>query len=75
VVGQTGFLFPVGHANHLAEILRGLSDDPALVQQISERARGRAVAFGREYTICEYERLITGLIAFRDLKARLADQA
>jgi len=75
VVGQTGFLFPTGNASRLAAILRGLRDDPALVQRISERARVRAAGFGRERTICEYERLITELIACRDLKDRLADQA
>lgn len=74
VVGQTGFLFPTGDTNHLAGILRGLCDDPMLVQQIGDRARVRAADFGRENTICEYERLITGLIACRDLKNRL-DQA
>jgi len=74
VVGQTGFLFPAGDTNHLAGILRGLRDDPVLVQQISDRAHVRAADFGRERTIREYERLITGLIACRDLKDRLADQ-
>src|SRR5437667_2466913 len=75
VVGQTGYLFPKGNANRLAGILCGLRDDPALIQQISERARVRAAGFGRERTICEYERLIIGLIACRDLKDRLANQA
>ena len=46
----------------------------AMVQQISDRARVRAAGFGREKTICEYERLITGLITCRDPKDRLADQ-
>jgi rhamnosyl/mannosyltransferase len=68
VVGRTGLLFPAGDANHLAGILRGLRDDPALVKQISDRSRVRASEFGRERTICEYERLITELIARRDLK-------
>ncbi len=75
VVGQTGFLFPKGDANRLAGILRGLRDDPALVQQIGDRARVRAAGFSRESTICEYERLITGLITCRDLKDLLAEQA
>lgn len=75
VVGQTGFLFPAGDANQLAGILCGLRDNPVLVQQISDRARVRAGGFGRENTTCEYERLITGLIACRDLKDRLADHA
>ena len=68
VVGRTGFLFPAGDANCLAGILCGLRDDPVLVQQIGDRARVRAAEFGRERTICEYERLITELIACRDLK-------
>jgi glycosyltransferase involved in cell wall biosynthesis len=75
VVGQTGFLFPKGDANRLAGILRGLRDDPALVQQIGDRARVRAAGFSRARTICEYEGLITGLIACRDLKDLLAEQA
>lgn len=75
VVGRTGFLFPKGDANRLAAILRGLRDDPVLVQQIGDCARVRAAEFGRERTICEYERLVTGLIACRDLKGRLANQA
>ena len=74
VVGRTGFLFPKGDANRLAAILCGLRDDPVLVQQIGDCARVRAAEFGRERTICEYERLVTGLIACRDLKDRLADQ-
>ncbi len=68
VVGRTGLLFPAGDANHLAGILRGLRDDPALVEQISDRSRARAAEFGRERTFFEYERLITELIARRDLK-------
>ena len=75
VVGQNGFLFPPGNTNRLAEILQGLRDDPVLLQQIGDRARVRAADFGRENTICKYERLITGLIACRKLKDRLADQA
>jgi len=75
VVGRTGFLFPKGDANRLAAILCGLRDDPVLVQQIGDCARIHAAEFGREHTISEYERLITGLIACRDLKDRLADQA
>jgi len=74
VVGRTGFLFPKGDANRLAAILCGLRDDPVLVQQIGDCARVRAAEFGRERTICEYERLITGLMACRDLTYRLADQ-
>ncbi len=74
MVGQTGFLFPVGDANRLAGILRGLGDSPELVQQISDCARARAVEFEQERTISEYERLITGMIACRDLKDRLAYQ-
>jgi rhamnosyl/mannosyltransferase len=72
VVGRTGFLFPAGDANRLAGILCDLRDDPTLVQQINECARVRAATFGRERTICEYERLITGLIACRDLRGGLA---
>ena len=74
VVGQNGFLFSTGNANHLAELLRGLRDDPELVQQLSNNARMHASKFDREYTVCEYERLIAGLIACRDLKNQLADQ-
>src|SRR5207247_10426289 len=74
VVGRTGFLFPKGDANRLAGILCGLRDDPLMVQQIGDCARVRAAEFSRESTICKYERLITGLIACRDLKDRLADQ-
>ena len=62
VVGQTGFLFPVGDANQLASILRNLRDDPTQVQQISDRARIRAAGFDREHVISNYERLITGLL-------------
>jgi rhamnosyl/mannosyltransferase len=75
VVGQTGFLFPAGDAKHLAAILCSLRDDLALVKQIGDRARVRAAEFGRERTVCEYERLITELIAWRDLKNRLVDHA
>lgn len=75
VAGQTGFLFPAGDANHLTEILRGLRDEPVLVQQIGDRARIRAAEFSRERTIYEFERLITELIAYRDLENRLTKQA
>ncbi len=68
VVGETGFLFPVGDANHLARILRSLRDDPVQVQQISERAHVRAARFDRENTIREYEQLIIELIAGRERK-------
>jgi rhamnosyl/mannosyltransferase len=67
VVGRTGFLFPTGDANRLAGILRVLRDDPALVQKIGDRARVRAAGFSRERAIREYDRLITGLVASRDL--------
>ena len=62
VVGQTGFLFPVGDADRLADILRNLRDDPERVQQISERARTRAAGFDHEQVISNYESLITGLM-------------
>ena len=75
VVGQSGLLFPAGSAIHLAEILCGLRDNPALVQRMAERARARAASFSRERTIHDYEHLITGLIASRDLRNRLADLA
>lgn len=74
VVGQTGILFPVGDANHLARILRGLRDNPALVKQMSEHAVARVAGFSQERTIWEYERLIMELIAWRDLKDRLANR-
>src|SRR6266581_2810721 len=50
-VGSTGFLFPVGDANNLASTLRRLRDDPALVQQIGDRARVRAAEFSQERSI------------------------
>ncbi|MBA2678733.1 MAG: glycosyltransferase family 4 protein [Ktedonobacteraceae bacterium] len=62
VVGQTGFLFPVGDADWLADILRTLRDDPEQVQQISARARIRAARFDHEHVISNYESLITGLM-------------
>ncbi len=62
VVGQTGFLFPVGDADRLADILRNLRDDPEQVQQISGRARTRAAGFDHEHVISNYESLITGLM-------------
>ncbi len=62
VVGQTGFLFPVGDADRLADILRNLRDDPEQVQQISDRARVRAAGFDHEHVISNYESLITGLM-------------
>ncbi|GAC1466163.1 MAG: hypothetical protein PVSMB2_33280 [Ktedonobacteraceae bacterium] len=75
VVGQAGFLFPVGDASHLAGILRNLRDDPHQIQQISERARVRAATFDRQRVLFDYERLITGLIACRSLKDRLTNRA
>ncbi len=75
VVGQTGFLFPAGDSKHLAALLCDLRDDLALVKQIGDRVRVRAAEFGRERTICKYESLITGLIACRNLRGRLAGQA
>ena len=62
VVGQTGFLFPVGNADQLAAVLRTLRDDPEQVQQISARARMRAAGFDHEHVISNYESLITGLM-------------
>lgn len=73
VVGQTGFLFRAGDANHLAGILRGLRDDPVLVQQLTERARVHATAYSREREISAYESLISGLVESRDLRHHVAD--
>jgi glycosyltransferase involved in cell wall biosynthesis len=73
VVGRAGFLFPRGDATRLAGILHGLGENPGLVQHLANRARVRAAEFSRAHTIGEYERLITGLMACRDLKDRLGD--
>ena len=75
VVGQTGFLFPVGDIDRLAEILRNLCNDPILVQQISSHARVRATTFDRKATISEYERLMTELVAERDMKMHFMSKA
>lgn len=75
VVAQTGFLFPKGDANALAEILHGLRDHPVLVQQIGESARDRAGTFQREPILSDHERLLTGLAACQNLKNRLADRS
>jgi glycosyltransferase involved in cell wall biosynthesis len=72
VVGRAGLLFPRGDARRLGGILHGLSENPALVQRLANRAHVRAAEFSRARTIREYERLITGLVACRDLKERLA---
>lgn len=75
VVGRCGFLFPVADTGQLARILLGLRDDPAQVRRISNRARIRAAEFDRNRSISEYERLINGLAASRDLKDRLANKS
>jgi glycosyltransferase involved in cell wall biosynthesis len=72
VVAQAGFVFPRGDSTRLGGILHGLRENPALVQHLADRGRMRAAEFSRANTICAYERLITGLIACRDLKERLA---
>jgi hypothetical protein len=74
VVARAGFLFPRGDSTRLGAILHGLRENPSLVKHLADRARIRAAEFSRAHTICEYERLITGLIACRDLKERLADR-
>jgi glycosyltransferase involved in cell wall biosynthesis len=74
VVGRAGLLFPRGDATRLGGILRGLRENPALVQRLAKRAHVRAAEFSRARTIREYERLITGLVACRDLKERLGDR-
>ena len=63
VVGQTGFLFPKGDVNRLASILRSLRDDPALVQQMGDRARIRATEFDKELTTDAYENIVMELVA------------
>jgi glycosyltransferase involved in cell wall biosynthesis len=74
VVARAGFLFPRGDSTRLGAILHGLRENPSLVKHLADRARIRAAEFSRAHTICEYERLITGLIACRDLKEGLADR-
>jgi glycosyltransferase involved in cell wall biosynthesis len=75
VVARSGFVFPSGDATRLAGIMQGLYESPNLVRRLASCARSRAAEFSRAHTIDEYNRLISGLVACRDLRSRLADAA
>jgi len=68
VVGRIGFTFPVGRSDRLAAVLRRLRDDPALVAQISVRARERAASYTWERFLNRYERLYQNVIAAEELR-------
>jgi rhamnosyl/mannosyltransferase len=73
VLGRIGFTFPVGSVHGLATTLRSLRDQPALVAQISDRARSRAATFTWEQTVADYERLFQSLLIARELRSRVQD--
>jgi Glycosyl transferases group 1 len=75
VIGRTGFVYPKGDAPCLAGIVRGLRDCPGLVEAIGKVARTRAAAYDRDEMMSEYERLLDGLVACRDLKIALTEGA
>jgi hypothetical protein len=72
VLGRIGFTFPPSSVNGLAMTLRALRDNPALVEQVAVRARGRAATFTWERTVADYERLFQSLVSVRTLRQRLS---
>ena len=74
VLGRIGFTFPPSSIHALASTLRGLRDNPSLVEQIAGRARGRAATFTWERTIADYDYLFQSLVAVRTLRQRLVER-
>jgi len=72
VLGRIGFTFPVRSERALASTLRFLRDNPALVSDVGQRARGRASLFTWERTISDYERLFQDLVMARRVNAHVA---
>jgi glycosyltransferase involved in cell wall biosynthesis len=63
--GVTGFLYPVGDARGLAELLLMLAADPDLRMQVGAAARRAVQARSIDATVDEYERLLEDLAGQR----------
>jgi glycosyltransferase involved in cell wall biosynthesis len=60
--GDTGFLFRVGDASHLAERMLIAARDPALRARIGREARRRAAAHSLPHVVSAYSELLGSLV-------------